>query len=126
MHTVLCLDDLTCGLAEVAQTLRESGYRVLATADNATALNLAVETRLDAVLLNCRRDRDNTGLVAALRILQPHTAVLMFSGHCGAPCNQLHLADACVQKGGKPSMLLLLLQAVLCQSRYGLCRSVKA
>jgi response regulator RpfG family c-di-GMP phosphodiesterase len=125
MPTVLCLDDLTRGLAEAARVFRASGYRVLTTDDNATALNLAIETRLDAVLLNCRRDRDNTRLVAALRILQPHTAVLMFSGHCGVPCDQLHLADACLQKGGKPSTLLSLLQAVLCQSRYGLCRSVK-
>jgi len=126
MHTVLCLDDSTRGLAEAAQTLRDSGYWVLATDDKATALNLAIETRLDAVILNCRRDRDNAGLVTALRILQPHTAVLMFSGYCGVPCDQLQLADACLQKGGEPSTLLQLLRAVLCQSRYGLCRSVKA
>jgi response regulator RpfG family c-di-GMP phosphodiesterase len=124
MPTVLCLDDSTCGLAEAAQALRQSGYRVLTTDDSATSLNLALETPLDAVLLNCRRDRDNTQLVAALRILQPHAAVLMFSGYCGIPCSQLHLADACFQKGGKPSTLLPLLRAVLCQSRFGLCRSV--
>jgi len=124
MPTVLCLDDSTCGLSEVAKALRESGYRVLITDDSATSLNLALETPLDAVLLNCRRDRDNTGLVTALRILQPDVAVLMFSGYCGVPCDQLHLADACLQKDGKPSTLLPLLRAVLCQSRFGFCRSV--
>jgi len=124
MPTVLCLDDSTCGLAEAAQVLRESGYRVLTTDDNATSLNLALETPLDAVLLNCRRDRDNAGLVTALRILQPHVAVIMFSGYCGVPCDQFHLADACFQKDGKRSALLPLLRAVLCQSRYGMCRSV--
>jgi len=124
MPTVLFLDDSTCGLAEAIQALRESGYQVLTTDDNATSLNLALETPLDAVLLNCRRDKDNAGLVTALRILQPQAAVLMFSGHCGVPCDQLHLADACFEKGGKPSALLPLLRAVLCQSRYGLCRSV--
>jgi hypothetical protein len=98
----------------------------LATDDNATALNLAIETRLDAVLLNCRRDIDNAGLVTALRILQSHAAVLMFSSYCGVPCEQLRLADACLQKGGKPSLSCCYCGAVLCQSRYGLCRSVKA
>lgn len=39
MPTVLCLDDFTCGLAEVTQALREAGYRVLAADDNATALS---------------------------------------------------------------------------------------
>jgi len=124
MPTILCLDDCTCGLASAAQALCEGGYQVLTTDDNATALNLAIETRVDAVLLNCRRDRDSAGLVTALRILQPQAAILMFSGYCGVPCDQCHLADACFQKGEKPSALLPLLRAVLSQSRYGLCRSV--
>jgi response regulator RpfG family c-di-GMP phosphodiesterase len=126
MPTVLCLDDFTCDLADVAQVLRDSGYRVLAADDNAAALELAAETRLDAVLLNCQRDTDNSGLVTALRILQPHTAIMMFSGYFGVPCHQLQLADACVQKGETTATLLPLLRAVLCQSRYGLCRSVAA
>lgn len=124
MSTVLCLDDFTCGLADAVQVLRENGYRVLAADDNAVALEVAAETALDAVLLNCQRDRDNSGLVTALRILQPHAAVIMFSGYCGVPCHQLQLADACLQKGKAEATLLPLLRAVLCQSRYGLCRSV--
>ena len=126
MPTVLCLDDFTCGLADAAQVLRDNGYRVLAADHNAAALELAAETRLDAVLLNCQRDTDNSGLVTALRILQPNAAVLMFSGYCGVPCHQLQLADACLQKGETPATLLPLLRAVLCQSRYGMCRSVAA
>jgi len=126
MPTVLCLDDFTCGLADAAQVLRDNGYRVLAADHNAAALELAAGTRLDAVLLNCQRDTDNSGLVTALRILQPNAAVLMFSGYCGVPCHQLQLADACLQKGETPATLLPLLRAVLCQSRYGMCRSVAA
>jgi hypothetical protein len=56
--------------------------------------------------------------------LQPHAAILMFSGYCAVPCDQLYLADECLQKSGTPSTLLPLLRAVLCQSQYGLCRSV--
>lgn len=126
MPTVLCLDDFTSGLADATQVLRDNGYRVLAVDDNTAALELAAETPLDAVLLNCQRDRDNSGLVTALRILHPHAAVVMFSGYCGVPCHQLQLADACFQKGDSPATLLPLLRAVLCQSRYGLCRSVAA
>jgi response regulator RpfG family c-di-GMP phosphodiesterase len=126
MPTVLCLDDFTCGLADAAQVLRDNGYDVLATDDNTAALEVAAETPLDAVLLNCHRDTSNSGLVTALRILQPRAAVLMFSGYCGLPCRELQLADACFQKSETPATLLALLRAVLCQSRYGLCRSVAA
>jgi response regulator RpfG family c-di-GMP phosphodiesterase len=126
MQTVLCLDDFTCGLAEAAQVLRENGYCVLAADDNSGAVQIAAETHLDAVLLNCHRDRDNAGFVTALRMLQPHAAVVMFSGYCGVPCQQLRFADACLQKGETPATLLPLLRAVLCQGRYGLCRSVAA
>jgi CheY-like chemotaxis protein len=126
MPTVLCLDDFTSGLAHAVQVLRDNGYRVLAVADNAAAVEVAAETSLDAVLLNCQRDRDNSGLVTALRILQPHVAVVMFSGYCGVPCHQLQLADACLQKGETAARLLPLLRAVLCHNRYGLCRSVAA
>ena len=95
MPTVLCLDDFTSGLCNAVEVLRANGYRVLAVDDGATALELAADTPLDAVVLNCRRDKDNSGLVAALRILQPRVAVVMFSGYCGVPCHQLQLADAC-------------------------------
>ena len=124
--TVLCLDDFTRGLFDYVQRLRESGYRVLATDDNAAALTLASHIPLDAVILNCHRDRDNSGLVTALRILQPRAAVVMFSGYCRVPCHQLQVADACIQKGETAATLVPVLRAVLCQCRYGLCRSVAA
>jgi response regulator RpfG family c-di-GMP phosphodiesterase len=124
MLTILCLDDFTCGLAEVAHILRENGCRVLAADDNSGAVQVAAENHLDAVLLNCHRERDNAGLVTALRMLQPHAATVMFSGYCGVPCRQLSLADACVQKGEMPEKLLPVLSSVVSQSRYGFCRSV--
>jgi response regulator RpfG family c-di-GMP phosphodiesterase len=126
MPTVLCLDDFTRGLADTALVLRDNGYHILAVDSDSAALELAADMPLDVVLFNCHRDRDNSGLVTALRILQPHVAVLMFSGYCGVPCHQFHLADACVQKGDAPATFLPALRAVLCQSRYGLCRSVAA
>lgn len=126
MQTVLCLDDFTCALADAAGVLRDNGYEVLTTDNNIAALELAAERPLDAVILNCHRDGDNTGLVTAVRILQPQVAVLMFSGYCGVPCHQLHLADACMQKGDMAATLLPLLRAAICQSRYGFCRSIGA
>jgi len=123
MQTVLCLDDFTCGLVEAAHVLRENGYEVLTTDNNMVALELAAERPLDAVILNCHHDQDNAGLVTAVRMLQPHVAVLMFSGYCGVPCHQFDLADACMQKGDMTTTLLPLLRAAICQSRYGFCRS---
>ena len=124
MSTILCVDDFTCTFADAAQLLRSNGYRVLVADDNVHALELAAETSFEAVLLNCQNGKDNSRLVAALRILQPRLAVVMFSGYCSVPCRQLQLADACFQKGETSATLLALLRAVICQSRYGLCRSV--
>lgn len=126
MPTVLCLDDFTCALAKTTSVLRENGFEVLSVQDVGNALEVAAETPVDAVLLNCQREKDNSGLVTALRILQPHVAVLMFSGYCGVPCRQLRLADACLQKGEMAARFPTLLRAVLCQSRYGFCRSIAA
>jgi response regulator RpfG family c-di-GMP phosphodiesterase len=120
------LDDFTCGLAEVTHVLRENGCHVLAADDNSGAVQVATETHLDAVLLNCHRERNNAGLVTALRILQPNAAIVMFSGYCSVPCHQFSLADACVQKGETPDKLLPVLRSVVRQSRYGFCRSVAA
>jgi len=120
------LDDFTCGLAEAAHVLRENGCRVLAADDNSSAVQVATETHLDAVLLNCHRERNNAGLLTALRRLQPYAAVVMFSGYCCVPCHQLFLADACLQKGETPDKLLSVLRSVVSQSRYGFCRSVAA
>ena len=126
MPTVLCLDDFTCGLYDALELLRENGYRVLAAADNEAALELASDNILDAVILNCHQGADNSRLATALRVLQPGLAIVMFSGYCGVPCHQFQLADACVQKGGTTATFLPILRSVLCQGRYGLCRSVAA
>src|SRR5689334_11542544 len=112
MATILCLDDFTSGLSGIVDKLREHGYRVFAADDAAAALGIAAHTAIDAVVLNCRRETENTGIVVALRILQPRIAVVMYSGYCGVPCNQLHLADACVEKDGMATTLLITLQAV--------------
>ena len=126
MPTVLCVDDFTKGLSDRIELLREEGYEVLAAADRATALELAADTAVDAVILNCHREPDNSALVTALRILQPRVAVIMFSGYCGIPCNQLKLADACFQKSEAVTSLMTILRSVLCQSRYGLGRVISA
>ena len=122
MLTILCVDDSTFGLCHVIKWLNRNGYYVLGAADHATALAIASERPISAVLLNCHRDLDNASFIAALRALQPGIAVIMFSGYCGVPCRRLALADACIEKGDPE--LLMTLRAVLCQRRYGLCRSI--
>ena len=124
MSTILCVDDFTCTLTDAAQVLGSNGYTVFVADDSIHALELAAETSFEAVLLNCQSGIANSRLVTALRILQPCVAVVMFSGYCAAPCRQLQLADACFQKGETSAALLALLRSVICQSRYGLCRSV--
>ena len=126
MATILCLDDCTRGMSDSIRVLCQSGYQVLAAADRAAAIELASSNHVDAVILNCHHDRDNAELLIALRILQPHLAAVMFSGYCGVPCHEQQLADACIQKEGTLGALIPVLRAVLCQSRYGLCRAFAA
>lgn len=124
MPTILCVDDSTFGLCHIIKWLNRNGYYVLGAADPATALAIAGERPISAVLLNCHRDLANASFIAALRSFQPGIAVIMFSGHCGVPCRRLALADACIEKSDPA--LLITLRAVLCQRRYGLCRSLAA
>ena len=124
MATILCVDDSTVGLSHVIKWLSHNGYFVLGASDASTALAIAGERPISAVLLNCHGDLENASFIAALRNLQPGIAVIMFSGYCGVPCHRLPLADACIEKGDPA--LLLTLRAVLCQRRYGLCRSIAA
>ena len=124
MPTILCIDDSTFGLCHVVKWLNRNRYYVLAAADRATALAIAGERPISAVLLSCHRDLDNPSFIAALRDLQPGIAVIMFSAYCGVPCRRLALADACIEKGDPA--LLMTLRAVLCQRQYGLCRSLSA
>lgn len=124
MATILCVDDSTFGVCDVVHSLQRHGYRVIAAADGATALAMACDEPVDAVLLNCHRDPANAPFIAALRSLQPKIAVIMFSGYCGVPCRHIVLADACVERSNPA--LLMTLRAVLCQRRYGLCRAVAA
>jgi len=124
MPTILCRDNFTGGLPEAAHFLRENGCGVLAADDNFGAVQIAAKPHLDAVLLNCHRERNNAGRVTALRMLQPHAAIVMSSGYCGVPYHQLSLADACVQEDETPDKLPPVLRSVVGQSRYGFCRSV--
>jgi CheY-like chemotaxis protein len=124
MPTILCVDDSTFGLSHVIKWLSHNGYFVLGAADAATALAIAGERPISAVLLNCHGDLDNAPFVAALRNLQPGIAVIMFSGYCDVPCRRIALADACVEKGDPEQLMTL--RAVPSQRRYGLCRTVAA
>ena len=127
MTTLLCMDDATYSLANAVLALSNSGFHILATADTATALELAASNTVAAVILNCHRVVDNGPLVTALRILRPNIAVIMLSGYCGVPCTQLQHADACIQKGDNTEHVLRqTLQSVLAQRRFGLCRCVAA
>jgi hypothetical protein len=62
MPTILCLDFLTCGLAEAARVSRENGCRVRAAHDNSGAVQIEAETHLDAVLLTATASATMPGL----------------------------------------------------------------
>lgn len=125
MPNILCLDDYTSGIGHTIQLLRKNGYKVFAAVSEASALELAAAEQIDAVILNCHQG-DKSDFVKTFRALQPLAAIVMFSGYCRLPCREMQFSDMCIQKGDNPGMFLSILRSVLCQSRYGFCRSVAA
>jgi hypothetical protein len=63
MPTVLCVDDFTKVFVRRHRAAARRRVRSLAAADRATALELAADTPMDAVILNCHREPDNSALV---------------------------------------------------------------
>lgn len=127
MATILCLDDHTLSLSSIVDTLRHSGYGIAFTGDARALLELLAESSVDAVLLDCHElGRAGGDLVGAVRMVRPDVPIVMMSAYCCLPCTHLQHADACIQKGATRSNLKRTLDAVLCASRFGLCRSVAA
>jgi CheY-like chemotaxis protein len=126
MARILYIDDFTYGSRTAIDQLEAAGHQLLPAADARTALELAADGPIDAVILNCHGAADNRPFVTALRMLQPDIAVLMLSGFCGVPCEQFDLADACMQKSENAAAVISALNSVLCQKKYGLCRWVAA
>jgi CheY-like chemotaxis protein len=127
MAMILCIDDRTYYLSSTADLLRHAGYSIVFPADSHAAVELLFDNPIDAVLLDCHQLGDQRGdLVAALRIVKPDVPIVMISAYCSLPCDYLRQASACVQKGDTARTLLRTLEAVICASRFGLCRSVAA
>jgi DNA-binding NtrC family response regulator len=127
MAMILCIDDRTYYLSSTADLLRHAGYNIVLASDSHAAVELLFGNPIDAVLLDCHQLGDQGGdLVAALRIVRPDVPIVMMSAHCRLPCDSLRQANACVQKGDTARALLRTLEAVICASRFGLCRSVAA
>ena len=126
MPTILCIDDHTYGLASAIEVLRSKGYDVIAAADRSEALDVVVGNSVDVVCLNCHSDACDAEFIATLRSINSFLAIVMMSAFCGVSCQQLRMADACIQKGDTAMALLSAIELVLCQRRFGLCRAVSA
>jgi len=126
MPTILCIDDHTYGLASAIEVLRSKGYDVIPATDRAEALAVVMGNPVDVVCLNCHSDACDPEFIATVRSINSILAIVMMSAFCGVSCQQLRMADACVQKGDTAMALLCAIELVLCQRRYGFCRSVAA
>lgn len=59
MTGTMCVDDFTKGLSDAIERFKRRRVRSFGCADRATALELAADAPMDAVILNCRRQTDN-------------------------------------------------------------------
>jgi len=79
---ILVVDDEPGILTELANILKDEGYRTVTTASGGEALEMYVKLRPDVVFLDIwLPDRDGLEALAIMRQLDPQAAVVMMSGH---------------------------------------------
>ena len=83
---ILIVDDEAGILTAVSQLLEDEGYRTSTTGSGEEALKLYAKERPSVVLLDIwLPDRDGLEILQALREMDPHSSVVMMSGHGTVP-----------------------------------------
>jgi CheY-like chemotaxis protein len=79
--------------------LRAKGFRVIACSSGKIALMLLASGPVDAVVVDYEMPEMNGGeLAAAIRLRNPFTPIVMFSGSGDIPTNALQTVDRFVEK----------------------------
>lgn len=97
---ILCIDDDGAGLEARKELLEISGYEVLTAQSGENGLGLFVSHPIDAVVLDYKMPGMNGDRVARqMRRVKPDVPILMLSGYCDLPLNELSCVDAFLSKG---------------------------
>jgi CheY-like chemotaxis protein len=117
---VLCVDDNDFLLETMQSYLRAKGFRVIACSSGKIALMLLASGPVDAVVVDYEMPEMNGGeLAAAIRLRNPFTPIVMFSGSGDIPSNTLNTVDRFVEKNSGFSGIGRVLESLLSGSDPG-------
>lgn len=115
---VLCVDDNDFLLETMQSYLRAKGFRVIACSSGKIALMLLASGPVDAVVVDYEMPEMNGGeLAAAIRLRNPFTPIVMFSGSGEVPTNTLQTVDCFVEKNSGFSGIGRVLESLLSGSQ---------
>ena len=112
--TVLCIDDHKTAIAGWCLYLQSAGYRVETAFDATEGLQLFATQSIDLVLLDyAMPDANGAQVAATMKRMKPDVKILMFSGVAHLPENARTHADAFLEKGQHPTVVLAKLDELL-------------
>jgi CheY-like chemotaxis protein len=111
---ILCIDDDGAGPEAPKELLKISGYEVLTAQSGEQGLELFVSHPIDAVVLDYKMPGMNGDRVARqMRRVKPEVPILMLSGYCELPLNDLCCVNAFLSKGESWSTVVSTLDRLL-------------
>jgi CheY-like chemotaxis protein len=117
---VLCVDDNDFLLETMQSYLRAKGFRVIACSSGKIALLLLASGPVDAVVVDYEMPEMNGAeLAAAIRLRNPFTPIVMFSGSGDVPPNTLQMVDRFVEKNSGFVGVSRVLESLLAGSNAG-------
>lgn len=118
--TVLCIDDHKSAVAGWCLYLQSAGYRVETAFSATEGLQLFATQAIDLALLDyAMPDANGAEVAATMKRMKPEVRVLMFSGVAHLPEDARSHADAFLEKGQHPTVVLAKIDELLREQAEG-------
>jgi CheY-like chemotaxis protein len=118
MLTILCIDDEPHTLTLREALLKAEGFQVLSAADANTAIELASQNQVDAVVLDYSMSPlDGLHVARLLRQQHPKLPIILYSGCLDIPKEAFALVDGFVAKGNGSMFLVWMIRSVLSRKK---------
>lgn len=118
--TVLCIDDHKSAVAGWCLYLQGAGYRVETAFSATEGLQLFATQAIDLALLDyAMPDANGAEVAAAMKRMKPEVRVLIFSGVAHLPEDARAHADAFLEKGQHPTVVLAKIDELLREQAEG-------
>lgn len=113
MLTILCIDDDKKSLILHEANLQAEGWKVLAAANAPTAIALASEYHVDAIVLDYSMPTNGEILVQLFKRQLPAVPIILYSGSLDIPERVFALVDGFVGKGEGLTFLCAMIRSIL-------------